>query len=91
MTNSGFKKSRKNLSKLQRQKDVTITDVVAYLLTESENELKRIHSMKPEDVERFFNESKDKEIIRQGESVENLDDTIPVSYTHLDVYKRQVG
>lgn len=76
MTNSGFKKSRKNLSKLQRQKDVTITDVVAYLLTESENELKRIHSMKPEDVERFFNESKDKEIIRQGESVENLDDTI---------------
>ncbi|QEU58093.1 Sov1 [Kluyveromyces lactis] len=76
VTNPGFKKSKKNLRKLKKQKETTLKDVVEYLLLESENEIKRLQTMSPEEINRHFTQNKDSEIFDESTDIENLDEKI---------------
>ncbi|KAG0670160.1 hypothetical protein C6P43_003188 [Kluyveromyces marxianus] len=77
VTNPGFKRSKKNLAKLKNQKDQPIQDVLAYLLEESENEIKRLKSMTVEEVNQHLLEKKSTQPIEEeGVPLENLDDKI---------------
>lgn len=77
VTNPGFKRSKKNLAKLKNQKDQPIQDVLAYLLEESENEIKRLKSMTVKEVNQHLLEKKSTQPIEEeGVPLENLDDKI---------------
>ncbi|CDO96526.1 unnamed protein product [Kluyveromyces dobzhanskii CBS 2104] len=78
VTNPGFKKSKKNLNKLKSKKDTTLNDVVEYFLAESENELKRLQVMSPEEISRQFEQHKQKEVPDHTTKldIENLDESI---------------
>lgn len=73
MTNPGFQKSKKNLTKLQQQERPDMTVIVEYLLRESENELRRLQSMSPEAVEESFTRHKDKELVVETKNDNNLE------------------